>query len=110
MKVKIVGKTYDIQYVEKADLPNDMGECNDEALLIKIRSDIPQQNQQDVLLHEIIHAVDYAMNTEMTEKQVHAISTGLLGVLLDNPSVREILCMTADTTLPKKRGQKLRTK
>jgi len=84
VNIRILGKTYTVQFVDRKDLPNDYGECNDEQQLIKIRTDISDENKKDVLLHEVIHAIDFAMSTELTERQVHAIATGLLAVFLDN--------------------------
>jgi hypothetical protein len=37
------------------------------------------------LLHEILHAIDDAMQTKMKERQVHCTATGLLALFKDNP-------------------------
>lgn len=84
MNIRILGKVYTVQLVGKSDLPNDYGECNNELQLIKIREDISPENKKDVLLHEVVHAIDFAMNLDLTERQVHAVATGLLAVFLDN--------------------------
>lgn len=87
MKVKVVGKTYLVNFVDRKELPNDYGECNNETQIIRVRKDNHGETQADVLLHEIIHAVDFAVNSDMTERQVHSIATGLLQVILDNPEI-----------------------
>lgn len=84
MKLKILGKTYQIQYVPQDDLPSDYGECNNESQIIKVRTDLHTESQADVLLHEVFHAIDFATNSKMTERQIHALATGFLAVLLDN--------------------------
>ena len=89
MKLKIVGKTYDVQFVAAEELPKDYGECNNETQTIKIRTDTHQETQADVLLHEVIHAVEFAFNAGMTERQVHSLATGLLSVFYDNPELIE---------------------
>lgn len=106
MKVRILGKEYSVVYVPKEELPNDHGECFDEALLIKVRKDIAKENQKDTLLHEIIHAIDTAMDIEMSERQVRTVATGLLAVFLENPLLVEELCGTRITDLPKKKKVK----
>ena len=91
MNLKILGKTYQVQFVPVDDLPKDYGEVNDEVQIIKVRSDLHKEHQADVLLHEVIHAIDFAVNGKMTERQVHTIATGLLAVIFDNPTFMELL-------------------
>jgi hypothetical protein len=89
MKLKILGKTYAVHFVPHDDLPKDYGECNNEEQWIKVRTDTHPETQADTFLHEVIHAVDFAVNAGMTERQVHSIATGLLAVFLDNPEFSE---------------------
>lgn len=89
--IKILGKTYSIEFVPKEVLPNDYGESDSEQQVIKVRSDLHIEHQADVLLHEVIHAIDFAVNGKMTERQVHTIATGLLAVIFDNPTFMELL-------------------
>lgn len=89
MKCKVIGKTYTVEFVSQESLPNDYGECIDTQQIIRVRTDLHKETQADVLLHELVHAVDFAVNTKLTERQVHAIATGLLGVFFDNPEILE---------------------
>jgi len=43
--------------------------------------------QGEVLLHEIVHAIDAAMQTGLEEDQVGRLSRGLFAVLKDNPGL-----------------------
>jgi hypothetical protein len=52
---------------------------------------MPRALQLDTLIHEITHAIDYEMNLEMTERQVHGVGSGLAAVFLDNPKFIDYL-------------------
>jgi len=41
--------------------------------------------EMDVLLHETIHAIDYFLDLELSERQVRLIATALIGVFQDSP-------------------------
>ena len=97
MKLKILGKLYTVNIVSVNSLPNDYGECNNEHQTIKVREDIHPENQADVLLHEVFHAIDSGMNLKLTERHVHGMATGLLAVIYDNPDFMEWLCQKKST-------------
>ena len=101
MKLKIIGKTYDISFVAQEELPKDYGECNDEQQTIKIRKDLNAEHQADVLLHEVLHAVSFAMNAKLSERQVHTVASGLLAVIYDNPEFMGWICLQS-RQVPKK--------
>jgi len=82
--VAILGRNYEIalkDYIE-GDL---LGQCDSDALKITIKKDQPEILEADTLLHEILHAIDDAMQTKMKERQVHCTATGLLALFKDNP-------------------------
>lgn len=80
--VRILGKTYKIEVIP--DFEN-CGECHDNKQVIKLQADMPLALEQDTLLHEIIHALDYSMKLNMKERQVSAAASGLIAVFRDNP-------------------------
>lgn len=47
--------------------------------------------QQEVLLHEVIHVVDFAAQLGLTEAQTHALANGLFAVMRDNPEFVEFV-------------------
>ena len=63
----------------------DMGDCNTEAQTITIRTGQPLENEQDSVLHEVLHAISDYMEIKLREHQVTKLATGLLAVLKDNP-------------------------
>lgn len=93
--IKILGKAYKVRVVtERADgfEAGDYGECDNDKHVITIIAGRSLGNDQDTLLHEIIHAVAFQMGVDgeinkraQEEKWVQALATGLLAVMKDNP-------------------------
>lgn len=81
--IKIIGKTYKVEPVPEMD--DDCGACYDSKQLIKISEDLPQELSQDTLLHEVMHAIDFQMHTNMKERQISAMAAGLTAVFKENP-------------------------
>jgi hypothetical protein len=85
IKVKILGKPFQIKWLTEG-LDNALvGECDSDRQAISIRDGQPLEQEQDTLLHEVIHAIDEAMGLKLREAQVKGCATGLLAVLKDNP-------------------------
>lgn len=95
-RLKIVGKTYRVRVItERAEgfEDGDYGECDNDKLVISIVAGRSIGNDQDTLLHEIIHAVEFQMGVDgaihkkpSAEHRVQALATGLLAFLKDNAS------------------------
>ena len=82
--VVILGRVYNID--QKDFIDGDLlGQCDSYALNITIKKNQPVILEADTLLHEILHAIDDAMQTKMKERQVHCTATGLLALFKDNP-------------------------
>lgn len=87
-RAAVVGKVYRIQYVKGQPLAeDDMGECDDENQLISVAEGLPLGNEQDTVLHELIHALDKQFTLKLKEAQVSGLATALLAFLKDNPKV-----------------------
>jgi hypothetical protein len=83
-RLKILGKPFTIKWATD-DLDAELnGECDVDKQVISVRDGQPLESSQDTLLHEVIHAIDEAMDARMSEAQVKKIATGLLAVLKDN--------------------------
>ena len=93
-RIKILGKTYKVRVVtERAQgfEDGDYGMCDNDSHVITIIAGRSLGNDQDTLLHEVIHAVAFQMGVdgainkrEGEERWVQALATGLLAVLKDN--------------------------
>lgn len=92
--IQVLGKTYKVRVVtERAQdfEDGDYGMCDNDAHVISIVAGRSLGNDQDTLLHEIIHAVafqmgvDGAINKRATEEAwVQGLATGLLAVIKEN--------------------------
>jgi len=63
----------------------DAGECHHLDAKILVSPKQSPDNQNDTLLHELTHFVDEELQTNMSERQVRLLSTGLYAVLKGNP-------------------------
>lgn len=84
--VRIVGRTYEIVATHGLlATAGCYGQCDTPTQRIIFDPDVHQEQQIDTVLHEVVHGIDEAMVTGLTEEQVRALSTALLAVLRDNP-------------------------
>jgi hypothetical protein len=97
-EVRILGKAYEVQVVPGFE---DCGECFDMKQQIKLQAEMPTTLEQDTLLHEVIHALDFNMKLNMKERQVSALAAGLIGVFRDNPSFVKYLFQQPAATYAK---------
>ena len=84
--IRILGKKFSVAFTTSEPLKEDLnGECDTDQQRILVRDGMPLEGEQDVLLHECLHAIDEMVDSELTESQVKRLATGLLAVLKDNP-------------------------
>lgn len=83
-RLRIIGKRWTVRW--DYDTPDEYGICDHNAQTLHIQGDLAPDQERDTLLHEVLHAVDEAMGTNLEEAQVRSLATGLLAVLRDNPS------------------------
>jgi hypothetical protein len=91
LRSELDGKTIDIlgqnwKIVLLLDLKDSDGNsadglCDEQALTIFLTPNAPSERIKEVLLHEIIHAVDSVFSLELSETQVTKLARGLFGVL-----------------------------
>jgi hypothetical protein len=87
--VRVLGRNYSI--VVKEELTGLAGQCDYDNLRIDIRSGQHSLLEADTLLHELVHAIDDAMQLKMSERQVHCTANGVIALLKDNPEFLEYL-------------------
>jgi hypothetical protein len=87
--INVIEQNYVIQYDDS--LKNALGQCDANTLKISILPNQPASVEVDVVLHEVVHAIEMAMYLNMSERQVYCISIGLLAVLKRNPQFLEYL-------------------
>ena len=83
--VRILGKTYKIETLPDSVADGEFGSCNYALQSIAYNTRLNIDEMKDTILHEMVHCLDHGMQTELTERQVHALSTGFYSLLKDNP-------------------------
>lgn len=85
-KLKICGFDFNITYkplvVESGD--SCLGCCKSDNNVIEIKKGIVPQRENEVILHESIHAISDIMNMELTELQVNTLGVELINYIKDN--------------------------
>lgn len=89
--VRVVGKTYTVNFVEKIDEKDSCGEQERDAQQIKIKINQHHESARETLLHEVIHAVEEQLSLGLKEKQVHCLAIGMFQVLNENPDLVKYL-------------------
>jgi hypothetical protein len=72
--LNIIGREYEVVYLD--DLKDVIGDCDCDNLKIRIKNGQPPSLETDTVLHEVVHAIDNAMQLNMTERQVYCVTTG----------------------------------
>jgi hypothetical protein len=88
--IKVLGKPYSVTYVLEME-DDDVGDIDSAKLEIKLVEGQAFEAERDTALHEVIHAVDFGVCGGLKEPQVHALATGLLQVLRENPKFTKYL-------------------
>lgn len=85
-KVRIVGKDYSLNPASgRQFLDNDhYGQIIHQNLSILYSVDQSPAQLKDTIIHEALHGIDYAMQTDLEEKHVHALASGLYAWMVDN--------------------------
>lgn len=84
--IRIIGKTYSINWVDKPILRADeCGACDFERQTITVQNGYHAEQERDTLLHEVLHGIEHEMGLELDEATVRLMATGLFAVLKDNP-------------------------
>lgn len=93
-KVKVLGKTIKMHFVPAGhellrDGPDDdmpgLGRSDGLKQFIAVEEGQPLDTEQDCVLHEVMHHVEYAMKLDIPEEIIEKLSSGLLAVIKDNP-------------------------
>lgn len=95
-KVKVLGKVIKVHYVPAGhillrDHPGDdepgLGRSDGLTQTIAVEQAQPLASEQDCMLHEVLHHVEYAMKMDVPEEIVEKFASGLLAVMKDNPAL-----------------------
>ncbi|MEM6280576.1 MAG: ImmA/IrrE family metallo-endopeptidase [Chloroflexota bacterium] len=86
--VKIGHFSWTVKGVESFDSDGTWGECDHEALEIRIKESLPEPHLTATFVHELMHAMlAHCGIMEHDEQHINALSIRLVEVLRDNPDV-----------------------
>ena len=92
-QVSVFGKVYRLAHIEDTQgLEHPSGRVCHTPQTIHIYGYQGFEQERDTVLHEVLHAIDYAMQLSLEEHQVHALAASLLSVLRDNAAFVAYLC------------------
>lgn len=87
-KIKIGGHQYELIAKDGTTATEgSIGACYITALKISIDTAVPQSLQNEVLMHEIIEAINHNHELELEHDQITSLSTALHQVFVDNPQL-----------------------
>lgn len=89
--VTIFDRPFVIEYSSAEDLDDKVGECVYYEQRIRVSNVLPLRTEQQIVLHEIIHAADDIMGSGLKENQVQAMALALTNILRSNPHLIEYL-------------------
>ena len=89
-RLRIIGKRYTVKWLdevldEEGKPLNGQADCD--GLVIEMNNSLAIDTEQDILLHEVLHAVEGQMGLDVEDTVIERLATGLLAVLKDNPSL-----------------------
>lgn len=87
--VRVLGKTYLVVPVEEGPLNPavNLGQCLNADQVLYISTAQGDEQMLDTLLHELLHALEYAFALDLEERTVHSLATGLFALFRDNPAL-----------------------
>ena len=68
-----------------------LGSTSNSMCRIVVASNQSKEQMKDTLIHEAIHAYDYALQLGLDEEQVHRLAACTLSLLADNPALVKYL-------------------
>ena len=77
MRIQILGRRWELRY---ARLTNNRGECEDPTKTgkqIRISTDLPPQEELEVLIHEMLHAAGWHLDEQYVEQFADEVSAVL---------------------------------
>ena len=82
------GKKFGIAYLKASQIPDDaLGLTKYMDLSIAVQESMPPPLEQEVVFHEITHAIEKSLDLDLSEHQVEVLSCGWIQVLRDNPGL-----------------------
>ena len=84
--IKILGHDYQVELTDNyiAKSGGNTGQCNNYLNIISIGKELPKSSQLEVLLHEVLEAINYRLELELEHPKLCVLGEVLHQVLRDN--------------------------
>lgn len=79
--IRILGKDYEVKYIKGLA---DFGSTDFNSNIILINEDMPDENKQSVMLHEILEVINEATDMNLKHQDIQTLEAGLFSVYKDN--------------------------
>lgn len=78
--IMVLGQKYSVVTAKESNMPEKraLGVCQSNTNTIYLKDDVSGDKRDEVLLHEIIHAISDMIELELKEVQVNNLAVGLL--------------------------------
>jgi len=83
-RLKIGGHEYTVEFTEAENMDDSCGETDRHKNRIRICETDPRSQQEETVLHEILHA----LNSGLKEEVIDGLAVGLYQVLKDNDMLK----------------------
>ena len=88
--LKVVGKTYAVLFLDEVDAEDNNGEHDLQKQEIRVKNGIHPELVRDVMLHEVLHAIDEQLDLRLKHKQFSLIYKVRWRLHKQLPSVKPI--------------------
>jgi hypothetical protein len=79
--MNILGYDYSLRFSKIREMFGNVGTIDFDSKLLTVALDVSFEDQLSIIIHEIIEAIDYHLELELTHKQVCALEVGIFSVL-----------------------------
>jgi hypothetical protein len=77
MTVSILGQRYTLKYETNETMEGDMGACMPRKMWIKINKTIAKVQQEETLIHEVLHCISDELLLGLDEGTIQRIAAGM---------------------------------
>lgn len=84
--LRIAGQDYEV-FAEEEWMEGQLGGCNHRKPSLWVADSLAPPRQRQVLIHEILEALNFELDIDLEHHQIELLETGLFGLLRDNPQL-----------------------
>ena len=75
--MKILGKEYKVVFLDSISMNGLCGQAIRDMAILKINKSITKEQQEETLIHEVLHIIDSELVLDLTEEDVSRLAVGL---------------------------------